>query len=341
MSNALFDSLLMHFLHNCRMNLRQLRTFVTVADAGSFTRVLSRLHLSQPAASRQIHGLENELGVLLFERSGRGMRLTAEGEDLLRQCRLVLTEAESLRQRAQALKQGHTGMLRLGATPQAIENLLVSFLKSYRQSHPGIEVRLVEDGGAHLSCRLDEGDIDLAIMPPADERFGGRLLYPMHVFAVLPQTHRLRRRAILDVTELTNDPLLLLARGFASRAWFDAACEVANMKPRIVLESASPHTLMALVSAGHGIAVIPSVVSVPAKGVRAVPLAHRGISIGRWAVIAWDARRFLPAYGKRFVDDLVAHCARKYPGRDLTPRAPPLPRPKEEPAQRTAATPRR
>ena len=199
------------------MNLRQLRTFVAVADAGSFARALGRLHLSQPAASRQIAGLEAELGVLLFDRSGRGIRLTPQGEDLLRQSRLVLTDADSLRERARALKQGDAGILRLGATPQVIENLLAAFLTSYRRSHPGIEVRLVEDGGARLPDRLAEGEVDVAIMPSGDERFGGRLLYPMHVFAVLPKAHRLAHRAMLEVSELANDPLLVLGRGFASR----------------------------------------------------------------------------------------------------------------------------
>jgi DNA-binding transcriptional LysR family regulator len=137
------------------------------------------------------------------------------------------------------------------------------------------------------------------------------------------------------VSELGNDPLLVLGRGFASRQWFEAACDVAHVKPRIVLESGAPHTLIALANAGHGIAVVPSVVSIPAKAVRAVPLVHRGISIGRWAIVAWDARRFQPPFAERFVHDLAAYCARQYPGRDLARRAPPLPRPKEAPARRT------
>ena len=317
------------------MNFRQLRTFVAVADAGGFARALSRLHLSQPAASRQIDALESELGVVLFERSGRGIRLTSDGEDLLRQSRVVLAEADALHQRARSLKGGDTGVLRVGATPQAIENLLADFLKRYGRSYPGVEVHLVEDGGARLPSRLEQGDVHLAIMPAGDERFDGRLLYPMHVFAVLPKAHRLSRRAVLDVTELANNRLMV-GSGFASRVWFEAACQVAHVKPHIVLESAAPHTLIALVRVGYGIAVLPSPASMPREAVRAVPLAHRGISIGRWARVAWDAQSFLPPYAERFVDDLAAYCVRRYPGRELTPRAPPLPRPKEEPARRTA-----
>jgi LysR family transcriptional regulator, cyn operon transcriptional activator len=331
----------MQLLHNWPMHLRQLRTFVTVADTGGFARALGRLHLSQPAASRQIDALESDLGVVLFERSGRGIRLTSGGEDLLRQSRLVLAQADSLRQRAQALNQGHSGILRLGATPQVIENLLAAFLEHYRRSHPGIEVRLVEDGGARLPARLNQGDVELAIMPSGDERFDGRLLFPMHVFAVLPKTHRLTRRAMLEVSELAHDPLLLLGSGFASREWFEAACQVAHVKPHIVLESAAPHTLIALAKAGYGIAVLPSPASISREAVRAVPLVHRGTSIGRWAIVAWDAQRFLAPYAERFVQEIAAYCRKTFPGRDLIRRAPPLPRPKDEPARRTVGNPRR
>jgi DNA-binding transcriptional LysR family regulator len=316
------------------MNLRHLRTFVCVAEAGSFSRALDRLHLSQPAASRQIHGLESELGFSLFDRRGRGMRLTQEGEDLLQQSRLVLADADALQQRAQALKGGHAGVLRVGTTPQGIENLLADFLKHYARAYPGVEVRLVEDGGARLPARLERGDIHLAMMPAGDERFDGRLLYPMHVFAVLPKKHRLARRAMLDVTALADDRLMVGA-GFASRVWFEAACQVAHVKPRIVLESAAPHSLIALVKAGYGVAILPSPASMPREAVRAVPLVHRGTPIGRWAQVAWDRRRVLTPYAQAFVESLAAYCVDKFPGRDLVRRVARLPKPKE---RQTAGT---
>jgi DNA-binding transcriptional LysR family regulator len=308
------------------MNLRQLRTFVAVADAGGFAQASARLHLSQPAASRQIDALQSELGVRLFERRGRGIRLTSHGEDLVRQSRVVLAEADSLHQRARALTGGQTGVLRVGATPQAIENLLAEFVSDFGLSHPGVDVRLVEEGGARLPHRLEQGDVHVALMPTGDERFNERLLYPMHVFAVLPKRHRLARGATLDVAELA-DCRLMVGSGFASRVWFEAACQVAHVKPQIVLESAAPHTLIALVKSGYGIAVLPSPASIPSDAVRALPLVHRGASIGRWAVAAWDPQRFLPRYVEDFIDDLEARCARDYPGRTLARRAPLLPRP--------------
>ena len=146
------------------MNFRHLRTFVAIAEAGGVHRAVPRLNLSQPAASRQISLLEAELGVRLFDRIGRRVQLTSEGVDLLRRCRRLLTDVESLTERAGALKRGETGTLRIGATPQVIENTLSQFLDRYRHRHPGVEVHLAEEGGTDLPRRLDRGDLNFAIM---------------------------------------------------------------------------------------------------------------------------------------------------------------------------------
>jgi hypothetical protein len=145
------------------MNLRQLQTLITIADAGGFASAAGRLHLSQPAASRQIQALEAELGVLLFDRIGRRLQLTSEGEDIVRRGRRLLQEADSLRDRADALKGGLTGTLRVGASPQNIETVLAPFVTRFRSKHPGIEVHFVEDGGARISDRLAQGDVQIPL----------------------------------------------------------------------------------------------------------------------------------------------------------------------------------
>ena len=187
----------------------------------------------------------------------------------------------------------------------------------------------MEDGGSRLPGRLERGDIDVAHMPAGEERFSGRLLHPMHVLAVLPQGHRLSRRAVLDMTDLADEPLLRLSSSFASHGWFEAVCQVAHIRPRVLLESVVPQTLIALARTGHGVAVVPSPVRIPRAGVRAAVVVHRGVSIGRWAVAAWDSQRFLPPYAVQFVEELVAHCRRGYPGHEYGRRTPPLPRPRE------------
>jgi LysR family cyn operon transcriptional activator len=314
------------------MNLRHLRAFALIADTGSFARAALRLHLSQPALSRQIHALEAELGLSLFDRMGRRSHLTAEGEDLLRRSRRLLAEADSLGEHARSLKAGDTGILRIGATPQAIENVMAPFLVQYRRRHPGVEVHLVEDGGARLPGRLERGEVHLTMMPGGSARFVGRLLFPMHVIAALPPAHRLARRSLIEIRELDDAPLLLPQRGFGSREWFDIACDSAQIRPRVLLESAAPHTLVALAAADYAIAILPSNVRLPRDDVRARPLVHRGVPIGRWACMAWDPRRFLAPYAEHFVSELVARCRRDFPGRELIKRAPVLPRPTQQQA---------
>ena len=119
------------------MNLRFLRTFVEIADNAGFARAATRLNLTQSAASRQIQALEDELGLRLFTRAGRRARLTPEGADLLIRSRRLLFDADAIGQRASALKTGDVGVLRVGATPQVIENLLADFLSRYRKRHAG------------------------------------------------------------------------------------------------------------------------------------------------------------------------------------------------------------
>jgi LysR family transcriptional regulator, cyn operon transcriptional activator len=306
-----------------------LRTFVVVADAGGFAAASAKLNRSQPAASRQIQALEADLRVKLFDRIGRRVRLTSQGEDLLRRSRLLLAEADSLTERARALEKGEKGMLRVGATPQVIENTLAPFLAPYRRRHPGIEVQLVEDGGNRLPVRLRHGDIQLVLTVVIDDAFLQQPLFPVYAIAVASKSHRLGRRRTIDIGELAEEPLLVLDRTFMGREWLETACHVAHIRPRILLESRAPHTIIALAAEGHGVAVVPSTVAVRDERVRAAPLIQRGSAIGRWLTVGWDPQRFLARYAERFVEELVAYCRRAHPGRDFLRDAPPFPRPKE------------
>ena len=311
------------------LKLGHLHTFVAIADSGGFARAAAKLNLTQSAASRQIGALESELGVALFDRSSQHIKLTSEGEDLLKRSRRLLADANSLGERARALKGGQVGKLRVSTAPQVIENLVAPFLVHYLRRRPGVEVELLESGVARYG-QLERGDIHLAIMALGDDqRFHRRLLYPIYVWAVFSQKHRFGRRAVIDIVELAEEPLLLPKHGFGARAWFDAACDVADIHPPILLESGALATLMALAEVDYGIAIVPSNVDALRRPVRGAQLVHRGVPIGRWSSIAWNPRRFLPPYAEQFVEELVVHVRRTYPGRDLTRRAKPLPRPEE------------
>src|SRR5215468_7046893 len=133
------------------MELRHLRYFAAVADAGSVSRAARRLYVTQPALSRQIQDLERDLACRLFDRIGRRIVLTKDGDEILERTRRLLADAEALRERGRALGGGEAGVLRIGAVPQFIEAALPEVLTRYALRSPGIEVQLVEDGGGALS----------------------------------------------------------------------------------------------------------------------------------------------------------------------------------------------
>jgi DNA-binding transcriptional LysR family regulator len=299
------------------MELRHLRYFITVADAGGFSQGAARLHITQPALWRQIRDLEAELGLRLFERIGRHVRLTGDGDDLLSRGRDLLTRIDGWLDRARALRSGRTGTLRVGATSMTVESVLAQFLTQWGRQHPEIEVQLTEDSGGHLLDRLERGELQFAVTVVGDPRFRSRPLFPAGVLAVIPAAYRFKSRRAVEVADLAEQPLLLLRKDFISRRWFDAACEVAQVRPRVLLESGAPHTLTALASAGRGIAIVPTNVRVARAGVRVAPILLRGRPLGGAMGISWDSRRFLPSYAEDFVEELIASTEQSYPGREF------------------------
>ncbi len=306
------------------MELRHLRYFVAVAEQGSVSKAARHVHVSQPALSRQIRDLEADLGVPLFDRVGRRIELTAEGEDLLRHGRDVLAQAESVRERARALRGGIVGVLRLGATPQATQSVFAGFLKRYARLRPGIEVQLTEEGGIRLAELVEEGALHLAISMAARKPLECRPLFPIRVLAVAAPRPSWKRRATIDIAELAQEPFLLLRPSFGTRQMFDAACEIARFRPRVVLESGDPHSLVALAEAGHGVAVVPSSLRFLSQKVQVLPILQRRQSLGTWVGIVHDPRRSLPIHAASFIQELADYLRGGFPGQRFDRTAPPV-----------------
>jgi len=137
------------------MEFKHLKAFASVAELGSVSKAALRLHTSQPALSRQIMELEKELGLALFNRVGRRLSLTGEGEEFVESCRRLLDFASSLSHHAQQLRQGNSGVLKVAASPQMIDSVFSSFLPRYTQRYPKVQVRLVEGIGQDVLAKLE------------------------------------------------------------------------------------------------------------------------------------------------------------------------------------------
>ena len=141
-----------------RMDLKHLRAFVSVADLGTVSKAATRLHTTQPAVSRQVMDLEGELGIALFDRVGQRLHLTGEGEQFLQSCRTMLAYASSLTEQARELRRGDSGVLKVTASPQMIDNVFSTFLRRYAKRYPNVQVRFIEGVGSEVLTLVERGE---------------------------------------------------------------------------------------------------------------------------------------------------------------------------------------
>src|SRR5258708_1107367 len=295
------------------MVLRHLRSFVAVASARSVSLAARGLNVTQPGLSRQIQNLERDLGVRLFDRIGRKIVLTGDGNELLGRARRILADAEAFRERAQALGGGKGGVLRMGGAPEFIEGGLPEVVGRYHRARPGVEVQVMEDGASPLLIRVHQGELHLAIGALRAEGLQSRPLYPLRVLAVMSRQHRLARRRSLAVTDLVGDKILMLERGFQTRDLFEDACRAAHVQLQVRIESPSPQSLVPLAAAGHGITIYPSVVRLGPPRLPIAGFLHHSQPLGLWGRVVWDPCRHLPSYCSSFIE-LLPRCTRtSYP----------------------------
>lgn len=291
------------------MDLRRLRTFVAVAELGTVSKAALRLGITQPALSRQISDLQQELGFKLFDRVGRGLVLTAEGEQFLGDCRGALAHVDSLGERVELLRRGDRGVLKVAAPPHTIESVLSTFLPRYAERFPNVHVKLVEALGLDQVPMLQRGEIHVGIRHDqgGDHGFDSLALPPDEVLAACKPSLGLGHGGMIDIGRLGSYPLLLLDSGYSIRRLFDAACRLAEVEANIVLESRAPHTLLALAEAGHGVAIIPSLLRADRYALKIARVTHRRKPVRDRFVLNWDKRRPMPSYAKNFCEALAAY----------------------------------
>jgi DNA-binding transcriptional LysR family regulator len=300
------------------MDLGHVRTFITVAELGTVSKAALRLRIAQPALSRQISAFEQELGLKLFDRVGRRLLLTGEGEQLLGDCRVLLSYAHTLGERAQLLRGGETGVLRVAASPQFMEGVISDFLHRYEERYPNVKVKLIEAFGASTLAMLERGEVHLGqnlahAAQPGDRRFASCPLQSVELLAACQPSLRLGSGKTIEIDRLAAYPLLLLDAGFIFRRTFDAACRLAGLEPNIRFESRAPHTLLAMAESGHGVAIIPSALRTHRYSLRIVGVNYLGKPLREPLSIYWDKRRPLPHYATSFCEMLAAHVREVFP----------------------------
>jgi DNA-binding transcriptional LysR family regulator len=245
--------------------------------------------------------------------------LTGEGEQLLGDCRGLLSYASALGERAQLLRRGDTGVLKVAASPQFIEGVIADFLHRYTERYSNVQVKLIEavawsDTLGMLERReIHFGQNLLQAVPPGDARFANHPLEVVDLLAASLAPLRISKSGAIDIARLATYPLLVLDTSFVSRRTFDATCRVAGIEANIVFESRTPHTLLAMAEKGHGIAIVPSAVRIDRYPLHIARVTYRGKLLRERLAIFWDKRRPLPRYAAAFCELLAEHVREVFP----------------------------
>lgn len=252
------------------MDLKQLRYFVTVAEAGHITRAAEQLGMQQPPLSQQMKALEARVGAQLFRRHPRGVSLTKAGLLLLDDARRILADVAALKARLANSASGLHGRIAISFTSSAAAHRFTpDVLRAARKAHPGIELLLAEDNAAGIiesvaAARLDCGFLRMPTSAPEGVVF--ETLFRESVMVALPVGHRLLRRQAagklltLGVQDLSEDPLILVRQPGAPGIYGNLVqlCRNQGFEPRIAAEVPRMMTNLNLVAAGAGISVVPA-----------------------------------------------------------------------------------
>lgn len=260
------------------MEVHQIKYFCAVAESGNFTRAAEATRISQPSLSQQILKLEDELGAKLFDRLPRSARLTQFGRAFLPKAQAILRQIGEARTEIREMAGMERGEVVLGAIPTIAPYLLPRMLSSFARQHPSVSVSVVEEITSTLLERLHDGSIDLALLAlpvPGDELLSVALRKEP-LYAVLPENHFLAARRTLSLQEIRDEPFLLLKEGHCFRDNTLVACRRSRINPNVVFESGQFSTILAMVSAGMGVSVVPKMAISPLPGCKFVLVSDKG-----------------------------------------------------------------
>jgi DNA-binding transcriptional LysR family regulator len=243
------------------MELRHLRSFLAVAEELHFSRAARRLHMAQSPLSQQIQRLERELGVPLFRRNRRKVELTDAGLAMLDHARCAIDHAEQAANTARAVGTGRAGRLDVGFLATAALALLPAVLPPFRKAAPDADLRLTEAGSQDLLRALHHGELDVVFTrppTPTAER-STEVVWREPVIAALPAGHPLCAEPDVRLADLHREHFVTFPR-WSAPEFYDhlmAACRDAGFTPRVVQEALAMPTVVGLVTAGLGVALVP------------------------------------------------------------------------------------
>jgi DNA-binding transcriptional LysR family regulator len=243
------------------MELRHLRYFIAVAANLNFSEASRRLHVAQPAISQTILDLEDELGVKLLLRTGRGVKLTSAGNAFFTEAQGVMLRADGARMAAQRASRGEVGCLRIGFLPCAAGPFIPALIKSYRKEFPKVDVKLHDMNTEQQLKAFEDGKIDIGFARPFPKgrakEFCSEVVYQDQLEIVLPASHALAKKSVVDLKDVAGETFVEYYRR-GSPALFSevySTCRKAGFSPKVILEFEEMSSVILAVESGLGVSL--------------------------------------------------------------------------------------
>lgn len=244
------------------MEFKQLRSFIEVVRQGGFTQAARTLHVSQSAVSKQVAQLEQSLGVVLLDREASQIRPTAAGNVVLQRAEEMLLLRKGLLRELDDLSDLARGDLRLGLPMLGGETLFAELFAEYRRRYPNINIQLLEGGSLTIEQAIMSGELEVGgSLTPDDPAFAYQPFCDESLDVLLPSGHPLAENGEIELAELADTPFLMYQRSFVLNNRLIQACQQVGFTPKESGRSGQADFLAALVAAGQGVVLLPSVVA--------------------------------------------------------------------------------
>ena len=287
------------------MTVAQLASFAALCRTLNFGRAAERLGKSQPAVTQDVQKLEAEIGLTLFDRSGKCLSLTSAGEVLRPMAEGVVQQLDAAKARMDEVRRGLRGRLRIGVLPTVAAHFLPQVLKRFRRQYPDVEIALTEDTeNVYFAPQLlhNEIDLSLAIKGPRMKGFRAIELLAEDYCLTVSKAHPLASRKQVVLTDLGNEDFIIYkAPVFNSRAGLIHICRSVGFEPRIRIESGHLQVIAALVTANLGISFLPRMMIRSPLLEGLVSLELRGPISRRTIVVAWRSGQYLSGAARDFI----------------------------------------
>ena len=241
------------------MELRHLRYFIAIAEHASFRAAAEELFVSQPTLSQQMKDLEKELGCDLFERAGRGIRLTGEGSVFFQYARKALNVLDEGQAAVDEFDELLRGRLRVGVVQTVGAYLIPKVVSQFSRDFPAVEVRVAESSASQIESGLHDGSLDIAVSfePVGQRTLSHEVLFDEQFVLIVDKRHAFANRKKVRVVDLNETPLCILTRDYCTRRMVDAAFLDASVSPTVAIEMTSVEGCLGVVESGGPAAILP------------------------------------------------------------------------------------